>query len=243
MKTYTWRGAMLIIAGIVLNCILFGAMFRPVKPQKKKTPDLELQTCITPSQNYHRNIKWYIFIYCLIGAANNNSSDPRKLRDASRLAGASEQDPMIRSHSFTKKSDKHQSGEVANNKNCRQNTMRSTVSQPFLNGHHDDHGHSHRHHHHHHHHGSTSSGMSRTMSRPDILYQVPNLDHNLIIHSMIIYNLFVYLLFYIGILTQYSAISITWRIEHWRKYVWFYKKFRWWIRKIVFIEKDSELLL
>ncbi|XP_055841839.1 monocarboxylate transporter 5 isoform X2 [Episyrphus balteatus] len=32
---FGWRGAMLIISGLVLNCIIFGAMFRPIEPPKK----------------------------------------------------------------------------------------------------------------------------------------------------------------------------------------------------------------
>lgn len=32
--SYGWRGALLIIGGIVLNCIIFGAMFRPLEPPK-----------------------------------------------------------------------------------------------------------------------------------------------------------------------------------------------------------------
>ncbi|XP_016939325.1 monocarboxylate transporter 12 [Drosophila suzukii] len=37
---YGWRGAMLIIGGIVLNCIIFGAMFRPLElvPPSAQTP-------------------------------------------------------------------------------------------------------------------------------------------------------------------------------------------------------------
>ncbi|XP_037938291.1 monocarboxylate transporter 12 isoform X2 [Teleopsis dalmanni] len=43
INAYGWRGAMLIIGGIVLNCIIFGAMFRPLeppKPPKSKKTDL-----------------------------------------------------------------------------------------------------------------------------------------------------------------------------------------------------------
>ncbi|XP_012158740.1 monocarboxylate transporter 12 [Ceratitis capitata] len=32
--SFGWRGAMLIIGGIVLNCIIFGALFRPLEPPK-----------------------------------------------------------------------------------------------------------------------------------------------------------------------------------------------------------------
>ncbi|XP_073833642.1 monocarboxylate transporter 1 [Musca autumnalis] len=34
LGTYGWRGALLIVGGIVLNCIIFGAMFRPLEPPK-----------------------------------------------------------------------------------------------------------------------------------------------------------------------------------------------------------------
>nr|CAH0110447.1 unnamed protein product [Daphnia galeata] len=33
---YGWRGTLLIHAGLVLNCAIFGAMFRPLEPTKKK---------------------------------------------------------------------------------------------------------------------------------------------------------------------------------------------------------------
>lgn len=32
---FGWRGATLILAGIVFNCVIFGAMFRPLEPPKK----------------------------------------------------------------------------------------------------------------------------------------------------------------------------------------------------------------
>lgn len=33
---YGWRGATLILAGVVFNCIIFGAMFRPLEPPRTK---------------------------------------------------------------------------------------------------------------------------------------------------------------------------------------------------------------
>ena len=33
--TFGWRGAMMITSGLVLHCILFGALFRPLEPPKK----------------------------------------------------------------------------------------------------------------------------------------------------------------------------------------------------------------
>ncbi|XP_033759355.1 LOW QUALITY PROTEIN: monocarboxylate transporter 7-like [Pecten maximus] len=35
LDEYTWRGATLIEAGIILNCIIFGILFRPLLPSKK----------------------------------------------------------------------------------------------------------------------------------------------------------------------------------------------------------------
>ncbi|KAK2589234.1 hypothetical protein KPH14_002036 [Odynerus spinipes] len=36
IKTYGWRGALLFQAGMLLNCAIFGAMFRPLKPVRIK---------------------------------------------------------------------------------------------------------------------------------------------------------------------------------------------------------------
>lgn len=52
--SYGWRGAMLIIGGIVLNCIIFGAMFRPLEldpapqtpPNTPSTPKLGKKSAI-----------------------------------------------------------------------------------------------------------------------------------------------------------------------------------------------------
>ncbi|XP_017054587.1 monocarboxylate transporter 12 isoform X2 [Drosophila ficusphila] len=52
--SYGWRGAMLIIGGIVLNCIIFGAMFRPLEleappqtpPNTPSTPQLGKKAAI-----------------------------------------------------------------------------------------------------------------------------------------------------------------------------------------------------
>ena len=51
VNNYTWRGALLIIAGIVLHCILFGALFRPLKATKK---DISM---------FESELRKYSFIY------------------------------------------------------------------------------------------------------------------------------------------------------------------------------------
>ncbi|XP_022914399.2 monocarboxylate transporter 5 [Onthophagus taurus] len=38
LEEYGWRGAMVILGGIVLECLIFGALFRPLEYEKKKKP-------------------------------------------------------------------------------------------------------------------------------------------------------------------------------------------------------------
>lgn len=40
---FGWRGAILIEAGLILNCVLCGALFRPLLPKKKSSEELELK--------------------------------------------------------------------------------------------------------------------------------------------------------------------------------------------------------
>lgn len=44
IKEFGWRGATLILAGIVFNCIIFGAMFRPLEAPTKKRRQTLLYT-------------------------------------------------------------------------------------------------------------------------------------------------------------------------------------------------------
>ncbi|GFG36188.1 hypothetical protein Cfor_06406 [Coptotermes formosanus] len=43
IKSYGWRGALLIQAGLILNCAVFGTLFRPLEPTKVpvESPDIE----------------------------------------------------------------------------------------------------------------------------------------------------------------------------------------------------------
>lgn len=48
LAEYGWRGSILIIAGIVLECILFGALFRPLEnetAEEKKEDPLIVKSC------------------------------------------------------------------------------------------------------------------------------------------------------------------------------------------------------
>ena len=41
VSEYSWKGALLIIAGLTLNCILFGALFRPLERPRVRRNQLE----------------------------------------------------------------------------------------------------------------------------------------------------------------------------------------------------------
>lgn len=57
IKTYGWRGALLIIGAIVLNCMIFGAMFRPLEsPKIKKVNDEEIPLKVKSNTTTHLNI-------------------------------------------------------------------------------------------------------------------------------------------------------------------------------------------
>lgn len=40
ISNYSWREAMLVIAGIVFTCVIFGSLFRPLKPVPKTDKNL-----------------------------------------------------------------------------------------------------------------------------------------------------------------------------------------------------------
>ncbi|KAH8386559.1 hypothetical protein KR093_001214 [Drosophila rubida] len=44
--SYGWRGAMLIIGGLMLNCIIFGAMFRPLEAPQPKAAKQAKKACL-----------------------------------------------------------------------------------------------------------------------------------------------------------------------------------------------------
>lgn len=69
---YGWQGAMLILSGIVLHCVIYGAMFRPIKPTKR-TRNIEMATKDTKSN----------LLELPNGSANNNNSEKELLRSQS----------------------------------------------------------------------------------------------------------------------------------------------------------------
>ncbi|GFY57950.1 monocarboxylate transporter 14 [Trichonephila inaurata madagascariensis] len=48
LVTFDWRGTMLILAGIVLNCAFFGALFRPIKTTVPKKIDEDIPKEVKP---------------------------------------------------------------------------------------------------------------------------------------------------------------------------------------------------
>ncbi|XP_076237454.1 monocarboxylate transporter 5-like isoform X2 [Calliopsis andreniformis] len=66
ITAYGWRGTIMICSGIVLNCIVLGALFRPLetsKQQKKCSPENSLeksvQECSTNSHTMEESTKWH----------------------------------------------------------------------------------------------------------------------------------------------------------------------------------------
>jgi len=43
MKNFGWKVGMFILAGIMLSCILFGAIMKPLQPQKVAIKQIEIE--------------------------------------------------------------------------------------------------------------------------------------------------------------------------------------------------------
>lgn len=43
IELFGWRGSILILAGVVLNCVLFGALFKPLEEEKQDVTENELK--------------------------------------------------------------------------------------------------------------------------------------------------------------------------------------------------------
>uniref|UniRef100_A0A6B2EBV1 Putative monocarboxylate transporter 12-like isoform x1 n=1 Tax=Phlebotomus kandelakii TaxID=1109342 RepID=A0A6B2EBV1_9DIPT len=152
IKSYGWRGAMLIIAGIVLNCMIFGAMFRPLpEPKKKKkrksnNSDEETPLKILPSSSK---------------SAESSSTNRLRLISDNRLPVPHDNEsPIQRSVSIGQEITQDTMTRRDPNGN-EENGIRQTSSQPLLTSSAADASLR----------GSTKSSGSGTMYRPDILYQ------------------------------------------------------------------------
>lgn len=178
IKNYTWRGALLIIAGIVLNCILFGALFRPLEaPKKKDETEVELQA-INGVDDEETELNGNVVL---------SSSRRTSLRKPSvTLMAADADNPMTRSQSVGHSIMKNGRQTHAHHHNTHGKVHyqaqpavaeATTLSHPYLNEA-DEHIHfksSHR-----------SISRCGTMSRPDILYQgsLYNIPHYRSTHTI-----------------------------------------------------------
>lgn len=144
LAEYGWRGSILIIAGIVLECILFGALFRPLENEtvdEKKEDPLLVKSCeakedIHVSEN---DFSLYPPMYHLNGS--NQMQRPHSV-----------------AHFTLPKSYKHETNGNVAGKLKPNDITRLALSQPMLTQ-----SEKQKHHHHSKHHGP--------LHRPDIFYQ------------------------------------------------------------------------
>jgi predicted MFS family arabinose efflux permease len=62
---YGWRGAMLIIAGVVFNCTIFGALFRPLqeKPKQKiSAENTDVELTVLKNKQVNNIVIFIVFI-------------------------------------------------------------------------------------------------------------------------------------------------------------------------------------
>lgn len=70
---FGWKGAMLVTAGLVLNCIIFGALFRPLQPKPKE---------ISKEANVGEDPEGTVLL-----EKNGNYAEPRKLNGVTPVNG------------------------------------------------------------------------------------------------------------------------------------------------------------
>ncbi|KAF7284159.1 hypothetical protein GWI33_022410 [Rhynchophorus ferrugineus] len=147
LAEYGWRGSILIIGGIVLECIIFGALFRPLENESNNNSSKKEK--ITVPKRCDAKVDIHISDYELI---------PQPIL---HINGNSK---MHRPHSFAHftlpKSFKHEPNGNLPGKTKYSDVSRLALSQPMLTQ-------SEIHHDRPHHHGS----FRRPFDRPDILYQ------------------------------------------------------------------------
>lgn len=62
IDSYGWRGAILIEAGIILNCVLCGALFRPLLKKKTRTNKTEARGKESAMKSFRDAIEMELFI-------------------------------------------------------------------------------------------------------------------------------------------------------------------------------------
>ncbi|KAJ8935855.1 hypothetical protein NQ318_016875, partial [Aromia moschata] len=147
LEEYGWRGSILIIAGIVLECIIFGALFRPLEERqeikdKNKLKAAEADTDIHIS---NQNVQQFAPSLYING---NNMHRPHSM-----------------GHFSIPRTVKHElNGNAPNEKQKNSDIARLALSQPMLTQ-------SEPHYRQHHHYGSQNLRKLGPMDRPDVFYQ------------------------------------------------------------------------
>lgn len=160
VSKFGWRGAMLIIGALVMNCVIFGILFRPLEAPKPKKGKL-LETVVeTPGEEEMAQGE---------SAAGDDEVPKRDTSGGSVVAngGPDVQRRPHSVHAFTLPPRHHQSNGyyvAANGKNAE--VVRATLSQPMLLTVHDGHSRTR-----HQSEGSTLRAThSGVMYRKDVLY-------------------------------------------------------------------------
>lgn len=156
VTTFGWRGAMLIIGVLVMNCVIFGILFRPLEAPKPKKGSL-LETVVeSPGEEE------------MAAQAEAAAGDDVPKRDTSGLVVANGGQRRPHSvHAFTLPPRHHQSnGYYVASNGKQEDVVRATLSQPMLLTVQDGHGRTR--------HQSESSTLRAThsgiMYRKDVLY-------------------------------------------------------------------------
>lgn len=146
LTEYGWRGSILIIAGIVLECIIFGALFRPLE-NKRDIPEGNRLKAVEANIDIHvSNHDLHQFTSLL--SNGNNMHRPHSMGHFSM--------PRVPKY--------EPNGNIPNEKLKGNDIARLALSQPMLTQ-------SETHYRHVHHYGSQNLRRHGPIDRPDVFYQ------------------------------------------------------------------------
>ncbi|KAJ8918197.1 hypothetical protein NQ315_014064 [Exocentrus adspersus] len=147
LTEYGWRGSILIIAGIVLECIIFGALFRPLEGKRQINEGNKLKAA-------EANIDIHVSHHDVHEFTTNLLSD-----------GNSMHRPHSMGHFSIPRVPKYEpNGNIPNDKSKGNDAARLALSQPMLTQ-------SEPHYRYNHHYGSQNLRRHGPIDRPDVFYQ------------------------------------------------------------------------
>ncbi|XP_075212745.1 monocarboxylate transporter 1 isoform X2 [Lycorma delicatula] len=142
VKEYGWRGSMLIIGGLLLNCVIFGVIFRPLVPKKKKNMLLNVHDDNSHSTKKDNFLK---VDFNNVNEIQNNTGSTKNLNSTSNKAATTQEangEVQKRPHSvhlFPNATPVYQMNgtatavtATATTNNSKSVTTRLAVSQPHL---------------------------------------------------------------------------------------------------------------